>query len=150
MDELRVAIDCCPDQKAPRRLNVVGAVAPATGQVVSLIVDHCDSPVFQAFLDTMAEEVPARPGQEVYLVLENASWHKAKCPRWHHIQPVFLPPYSPDFNPIERLWKHLKSNHMAGFLTGCGQELEDRLFDSIREPLKDTGTIRSVCKTPTL
>ncbi|MEY3895325.1 MAG: superfamily endonuclease [Verrucomicrobiota bacterium] len=33
----------------------------------------------------------------------NAGWHKSARLDWHHIKPVYLSPYSPDFNPIERL-----------------------------------------------
>ena len=36
------------------RRNVVGAVEPANGRLVSLIVAHCNTEVFQTFLDTMA------------------------------------------------------------------------------------------------
>lgn len=86
------------------RQNVVGAVSPETGQLVSLIVPHCDTEVFQLFLDVMASEVPKKRNKKVILVLDNASWHKAKSLNWHHIEPVYLPPYSPDFNPIERFW----------------------------------------------
>jgi hypothetical protein len=43
-----------------------------------LIVPHCDTQVFQLFLDTMAQDVPASPGRKVMLVLDNASWHKTK------------------------------------------------------------------------
>jgi len=129
------------------RQNVVGAVNPRSGQLVSLIVPHNDTEVFQAFLDTMAEEVAAEAGKRVVLVLDNASWHKSKCLRWHHIEPKFLPPYSPDFNPIERLWQHLKGNHLAGFLTKRGEELSDKLFASIREILTSPETLRSVCTT---
>src|SRR5690606_31899268 len=97
------------------RKNVIGAVNPADGQLVSLIVPNSDTLVFQAFLDTMAKEVPAN-GKKIVLVLDNASWHKSKSLNWHHIEVKFLPPYSPDFNPIERLWQHLKSHYLAGFL----------------------------------
>lgn len=55
------------------RQNVVGAVNPSSGQLVSLIVPHCDTEVFQVFLDTMATEVPEREGKRVLLVLDNAS-----------------------------------------------------------------------------
>ena len=58
------------------RSNVVGAVSPRSGQLVSLIVPYCDRFVFQQFLDTMAEEVPARRNKRVYLVLDNAGLHK--------------------------------------------------------------------------
>jgi len=129
------------------RQNVVGAVNPRSGQLVSLIVPHNDTEVFQAFLDTMAQEVPAEEGKRVVLVLDNASWHKSKCLCWHHIEAKFLPAYSPDFNPIERLWQHLKGHHLAGFLTKRGEELSDKLFDSIRQLLASPETLRSVCAT---
>jgi len=129
------------------RQNVVGAVNPATGQLVSLIVPHCDTQVFQLFLDTMAQEAPASPGRKVMLVLDNASWHKTKSLKWRHIEPVYLPPYSPDFNPIERLWQHLKGHYLAGYITKDGNELNDKLFNSIRALLDRPETIRSVCKT---
>lgn len=129
------------------RQNVVGAVNPADGQLVSLIVRHNDTEVFQAFLDTMAREVRPERGKRVVLVLDNASWHKSKSLVWHHIEAKFLPAYSPDFNPIERLWQHLKSHHLAGFLTKRGEELSDKLFDSIRELLAKPEVLRSVCNT---
>jgi len=129
------------------RQNVVGAVNPATGQLVSLIVPHCDTEVFQLFLDTMAQEAPPSPGKRVVLILDNAGWHKTKSLRWQHIEPVYLPPYSPDFNPIERLWQHLKGHYLAGYITKHGHELNQKLFDSIRALLDRPETIRSVCKT---
>ena len=129
------------------RQNVVGAVNPATGQLVSLIVPHCDSDVFQLFLDVMAREVPERKGRTTMLVLDNASWHKANGLNWYHIQPLYLPPYSPDFNPIERLWQHLKSYYLAGYITKHWEELNEKLFQSIKALLARPDTIRSVCNT---
>lgn len=129
------------------RKNVVGAVNPADGQLVSLIVPHNDTEVFQAFIDTMALEVPVERGKRVVLILDNASWHKSKSLTWHHIEPKFLPAYSPDFNPIERLWQHLKGQYLAGFLTKHGEELSDKLFESIRDLLGKPETIMSVCNT---
>ena len=129
------------------RQNVVGAVNPHNGQLVSLIVPHCDTEIFQAFLDTMAAEVPHEKGRRVVLVLDNASWHKTKRLDWHHIEAVYLPAYSPDFNPIERLWQHLKSHYLAGYLTKSGQELGNKIYDSIRSLLDQPETIRSICRT---
>lgn len=128
------------------RENIVGAVNPTTGQLVSLIVPHCDTEVFQAFLDTMANETATakQAGRRVCLVLDNASWHKTKRLFWHHIEPVYLPPYSPDFNLIERIWQHIKGHGMAGYLTRSGAELGEKLFEEVRLLLNDTDTIRSV------
>lgn len=127
------------------RQNVIGAVEPQSGQLVSLIVSHCNTDVFQVFLDTMAEEVTPRPNKTLYLVLDNASWHKTKRLNWHHIKPVYLPPYSPDFNPIERLWQHLKSHYLAGFLTNDGESLREKICTSIQALLETPKTIKSVC-----
>ena len=126
--------------------NVVGAINPADGQLVSLIVPHSDTEVFQAFLDTMAKEVPAE-GKKIWLILDNASWHKSKALNWHHIEVKFLPPYSPDFNPIERLWQYLKGHQLAGYLTKDGKELSDKLETSIRELLDQPDLLKSVCNT---
>jgi hypothetical protein len=130
------------------RRNVGGAVEPDSGQLVSLIVAHCNTGVFQAFLDTMAEEVPVEEGKQVHLVLDNASWHKSARLDWHHIKPVYLSAYSPDFNPIERLWQHLKGQAMAGFLTNDGEHLTTKLLESLQGLFAEPKLIRSVCATP--
>jgi len=132
------------------RRNVVGAVDCASGQLVSLIVSHCNTEVFQAFLDTLAEEAPRQEGRSVHLVLDNASWHKSATLNWHHIRPLYLPPYSPDFNAVERLWQHLKSHHLAGFLTNDGEKLSDKLLEALGSLLERPEIVRSVCAPPRL
>lgn len=131
------------------RSSVVGAVCPKSGQLVSLIVPYCDRLVFQQFLDTFAQEVPVIAGQKTYLVLDNASWHKVKSLEWHQVTPLYLPPYSPDLNPIERLWQHLKSHYLAGFITKNHDELDTKIETSIRALLQAPATLQSVC-TPHL
>jgi transposase len=128
------------------RQNIVGAVNPRSGQLVSLIVPHCDTEVFQAFLDTMAKETePQRQeGVRICLILDNAGWHKTKRLVWHHIEPVYLPPYSPDFNPIERIWQYLKGHGMAGYLSNRGEELCEKIYQEVKSLLNEPETIRSV------
>ena len=60
---------------------------------------------------------------------------------------IYLPPYSPDLNPIERLWQHLKSHYLAGFITNEHEKLDTKLEDSIRSLLGKPETLQSVCKT---
>lgn len=127
------------------RTNVVGAISPESGQLVSLVVPFCNTAVFQMFLDTFAREVPFEPGRKTYLVLDNASWHKSASLQWHHIEPVYLPPYSPDMNVIERLWAYLKSHGMAGFFTSDANDLDEKLCEEIKLLLEDRKTLKSVC-----
>ncbi len=63
--------------------------------------------MFQAFLDEADNGLTFTRNRNV-LILDNASWHKKKSLQWHHFEPLYLSPYSPDFNPIERLWLLMK------------------------------------------
>lgn len=114
------------------RRNVIGAVCPGSGELSCLVFTHCDTGVFQAFLDNLAKDAPARPGVRQLLVMDNASWHRAKVLDFHHFEPVYLPPYSPDFNPIERFWLRLKTDFFADFFTRDGSELEERIIQGLR------------------
>ena len=96
------------------RLSIIGNVCPRTGEFFAIEASHCDTAVFQAFLDEAARSIqPTR--KRNFLILDNASWHKRKSLNWHFFEPLFLPPYSPDFNPIERLWLVMKAKWFANY-----------------------------------
>ena len=94
------------------RLNIVGTVCPRTGEFFAIEASHCDTDVFQAFLDEAAQSITPSRKRNI-LILDNASWHKRKSLNWHFFEPVYLPPYSPDFNPIERVWLIMKADHFS-------------------------------------
>ena len=127
------------------RLNVMGAVCPGEGRLFSLVVDGVDTEVFQFYLDQMAAAVPPEPGKRQLLVMDNASWHKAARLNWHHFEPVYLPAYSPDFNPIERLWLRLKADWFWDFIARTEQELSDRLCLALRSFMNDPPKTSSIC-----
>jgi hypothetical protein len=129
------------------RRNIVGAVCPSTGQLSCLIFSHCDTQVFQAFLDNMAAEVSFREGKRLILVLDNARWHKAKGLNWHHIEPMYLPPYSPDFNPIERFWLRLKADYFRDFFTRDSDTLDARISMGLCSFFESPDAVASQCAT---
>jgi transposase len=127
------------------RENVIGAVAPQSGQCFSLIFDGADTDVFQVFLDHLAEAVPKNPDKRQLLILDNASWRKAARLRWHHFEPVYLPGYSPDFNPIERLWLRLKADWFWDFIARTPQELIERLCQALCSFMDQPEKTASIC-----
>lgn len=127
------------------RLNVIGAVCPREGRLFSLVMDGVDTDVFQFYLDQMAQAVPKEEGQRQLLVMDNASWHKAVRLNWHHFEPVYLPAYSPDFNPIERLWLRLKADWFWDFIARTEQELSDRLCLALKSFMEDPPKTASIC-----
>lgn len=127
------------------RQNVIGAVAPHSGGLFSLIVDGVDTEVFQFFLDEMAQAVPRKDGVRQLIVLDNASWHKAARLNWHHFEPKFLPGYSPDFNPIERLWLRLKADWFWDFIAPTHDELTQRLCTALQSFVHHPDKTASIC-----
>ena len=129
------------------RSNVVGAVCPATGQSFEMIFDGVDTDVFQCYLDHLAEAIPPDPKKRRILILDNASWHKAVRLNWHHFECKFLPSYSPDFNPIERLWLRLKADHLCDFVAHSTEELNHRLCTALNALMDDHPKVAAHCAT---
>jgi putative transposase len=69
------------------------------------------------FLETIWK---ANIGKNIILILDNFSSHKAKSTRKfaedHGINLIYLPPYSPDLNPIEFIWKSIKREVSCKFI----------------------------------
>lgn len=108
------------------RMNVTGMVCPRSGEFYALEFSHSDTEIFQAFLDCANGDVKLQRPRNL-LICDNASWHKKKSLNWGGFEPVFLPPYSPDLNPIERLWLLMKAEWFSDFIAKNRDELISRL-----------------------
>ena len=87
---------------------VYGAVAPATGEGFFLELPSLNADMFQLFVDAFAQAFP--DSLNIWL-LDNSGAHTAQRLRWpENVRCVWLPPYGPELNPIERLWRDLKDD----------------------------------------
>jgi transposase len=101
-----------------------GAVEPATGESVFLQFSHVDSQCFKKFLTFLSESFP---NDTIVLQVDNAAFHKAKRLRVpENIVLLFQPPHSPELNPIERVWEHIKQD-LAWDLFDNLDQLEKRV-----------------------
>lgn len=81
-----------------KNFYLYGAVEHGTGRNFSLIMPRVDTACMSTYLAALAKEF-AR--DEIALIMDQAGWHKAKdliIPR--NIQILYLPPYSPELNPL--------------------------------------------------
>lgn len=96
---------------APTRKSVAvfGAVRVQDGCFVAQRAETFNATSFERFLKRLARH--RRRNRKMVVIVDNARWHHAR-----HLQPWlqehrdsvqmdFLPPYSPDLNPVERVWK---------------------------------------------
>ena len=107
------------------------ALAPDGPRVPWLIEGAMNTPTFVWYI---AEQLgpTLRPGQVV--VLDNLSVHKAASSRQalatHGCDLLFLPPYSPDFTPIEQAFSKLKA-----ILRGLGARTHEALWETVPSAL---------------
>jgi transposase len=130
------------------RMNVTAIIAPRTGHGYALEFSHSDTEIFQAFLDHANRDLAFERKRQI-LILDNASWHKNQQLRWGRFEPLFLPAYSPDFNPIERLWLIIKAEWFTDFIAKTRPDLIARLDQALcwalnrKEENQKTCAIRS-------
>lgn len=112
------------------RMSATGMVCPRTGEFYALIFNHTDTQIFQIFLDHANQEIRFQRKRNI-LICDNASWHKSVSLKWGNYDRVFLPPYSPDLNPIERLWLIMKAEWFSDFVAKDTKQLVDRLCKAL-------------------
>jgi transposase len=92
-----------------QRLNVLGAVGYGTCKMITVINRGS---IGAEQVCQLLREIHRRCRKPVTIVLDNASYHRAKVVRELAealgIELLFLPPYSPNLNLIERVWKLVK------------------------------------------
>lgn len=92
------------------RINAIWAIIWFVFLTVCLFDCNIDSDIFYSWLTK--DLLPKTPENSV-IVMDNASFHKrsdmkeAILEKWH--TPIYLPPYSPDLNPIEHKWAQSKN-----------------------------------------
>ena len=114
------------------RINVIGMVCPRSGEFFAIEASHSDSATYQAFLDEADKSIAFQRTTNI-LIMDNASWHKRKTTNWHSWQPMYLPPYSPDLNPIERIWLTMKARWFNNYV--C--KSEEKLLERLDQPILD-------------
>jgi transposase len=88
------------------------AVEPATGHSVALQAPYINTGTMNVFLQMLSAELGR--ADHAVLIMDQAGWHKAKklvVPE--NITVLYLPPYSPELNPVERLWAYLRSHYLS-------------------------------------
>ena len=122
-------------------LYLFAAFSPITGCSHLLEMPHCNANTFQYFLDHIAEQ---NPTEFKILILDNVAFHKAKkrnIPT--NIALLFLPPYSPELNPAEKMRCYFK-NRVCMIAYNTIDILQNQLSDICKQLTNNT--IKSICE----
>lgn len=128
----RVFIKASPGR---HRINVLGALNAITHQMETIVnTDYINAGTIAQMLKLLADKFKGLP---IYIVLDNARYQHCNFIKELavslNIELIFLPPYSPNLNLIERMWKYIKKEVLALQYFNC----KELFHQKIRQALHD-------------
>ena len=109
----------CNYQHKFENTYLFGAFSPVDGSHFILDLPHCNADTFQIFLDDFSA---VEKDEFKIMLLDNGAFHHAKKLKVpDNVALLFLPPYSPELNPAEKVWWILK------------RELKMKTFKTMKE-----------------
>lgn len=103
----------CKFQQVFISTYLFGAFSPITGDHFILEIPFCNGSTFQIYLNEFSKQ---NETELKVIVLDNGAFHKAKSLKIpKNIVLVFLPPYSPELNPAEKIWAKFKREFSNNF-----------------------------------
>lgn len=126
-------------------LYVLGAACPQTGQTVGLLVPSLNTDSVNAFLGEMQKELD--PNVQVLLIWDQAGYHTSdllRLPPQVTVMP--LPPYSPQLNPVEKLWQYLRHHHWSNRVYKNYEALRQAAVEAWQQTCLNPQKIQSICR----
>lgn len=117
------------------------ALSPHDGEMDSLVLPFVNAETMSLFLALVAAR---HPGEFILMVMDQAGWHIADALQVpYNMRILFLPPYSPELNPVEHLWKILRQTWFANTVFSGMRTVVDTLCTGIRTLEADPERVRS-------
>ena len=91
---------------------MMAAVQPATGEDFCLVMPEISTAVMNTFFSGFSATRAA--DEHALMVMDGAGWHRSgELDVPGNVSLMILPPYSPELNPIERVWLYLRERHLS-------------------------------------
>lgn len=108
---------------------IFGAINPSSGASAALILPLVNTECLELHLIEIANTIP--DNRHAVLIMDCASWHrgiKLKIP--NKISILHLPPYSPELNPQENIWRYLKDTFLSNRVFNDIDDITDACCDA--------------------
>lgn len=120
------------------------AVCPETGITCSLIMPRADTETMNIFLETLSHQ---QFNERIILCMDKAGWHTTEQLRIpHNIIIWYLPPYSPELNPVELIWRELRTKYFNNKTFETIDQVDDHLQFAIMDLTQDPESIKKLTK----
>ncbi len=141
-----------PPGPADRRfasLYLFAACRPGTDRAFALALPEATTASMAVFLERFAQQL--EPGVHAALVLDRAGWHVARrlgVP--DNVTLIPLPPYSPELNPVERVWLYLRERFLSHRVLDGYEAVLDAACRAWNALAAETGRLASLTAYPYL
>ena len=118
------------------------AVSPHDGTLDSLVLPAVHAEAMSIFLHEVSQR---HPNELILMVLDGAGWHKAKrllLPA--NMRLVFLPPWSPQLNPVEHLWDEVREKWFGNRVFDSLSAVEEQLLTALKILEEDSPRVASL------
>lgn len=93
----------------------------------------------------LAHTAACFPHQYCLMLLDGGGWHRALALRIPpHMQLLWLPPYSPELNPVEHLWDHLRENYLGNRVFSLLEEVIRQLCRGLKTLHQQPALVQSM------
>ena len=83
----------------------------------------------EIFMEGLSEQYSQH---RLILVMDQAAWHRtSNLKKFANIRIIYLPPYSPEVNPTEHLWEHIREKYLRNGFWLSMETLEDMLESAL-------------------
>ena len=125
-----------------KNFYLYGAVNPKTGEEFTLLLPNVNIQCMNIFLSEFAK---TRNGRKAAIVMDGAGWHKSrKLIFLENIRAIILPPYSPELNPVEKIWQYIKDHTIKNKVYKTLKALENVICRFVNMITPEI--IKSVCR----
>jgi transposase len=129
------------------KVGFFGALDLKTGRLLTREAPTFNAETFGDFVRYLLQSIHGK----IYLILDNARWHKAEalkelfCTNRGRIVRIFLPPYSPELNPVERVWRITRRQVTHNRYFQSNEDLKASLISSFSKWEQPNSTLKTLC-----
>ena len=108
-----------------KNFYLYSATSPKSGKEFTLLLPNVNIQCMNIFLNEFAK---IHKDQKIVIVMDGAGWHhsnKLIIPK--NMRIIILPPYSPELNPVEKLWQYIKDHTIKNRIYKNLRELENEV-----------------------
>jgi transposase len=129
-------------QRIREYVYVFAATCSWTGETYSLILPLCNTEAMQIFLKKFSEEYC---DYNNIVIVDQAAWHMTKkLSQFDNVRFIYLPAGSPELNPTEHLWEHVREKYLGNCVYDSLDEFEDIMVDILRKLPHEQETIKNL------